>query len=164
MVLDVNSPLPNESINQAAPATSYNAAYLNRTFAVLDAFREYPNTLGFFAANELINDASNDFDAPYIRAVTRDLKEYMTARGGRQIPVGYSAADVRPILVDTANYVSCRIGSGTNDGKVDFFGLNSYSWCDGDNFMTSTYDVLASDFANTTIPVFFSEFVSITDT
>jgi len=156
MVLDVNSPLPNESINQMAPWTSYNSAYLNRTFAILDAFREYPNTLGFFSANELINDLTNDFNAPYIRAVTRDLKAYMAARGGRQIPVGYSAADVRPILVDTANYVSCSI-SGTNDGssggKSDFFGLNSYSWCNGDNFMTSTYDVLASDFANTTIPV-----------
>jgi len=158
MVLDVNSPLPNESINQLAPWTSYNSGYLNRTFAILDAFRQYPNTLGFFASNEVINDLSNDFNAPYIRAVTRDLKEYMAARGGRQIPVGYSAADVRPILVDTANYVSCSISGVQNDGKADFFGLNSYSWCNGDNFQTSTYNVLADDFANTTIPVFFSEF------
>jgi len=156
MVLDVNSPLPNESINQLAPWTSYNSAYLNRTFAILDAFREYPNTLGFFASNELINDLTNDFNAPYIRAVTRDLKAYMAARGGRQIPVGYSAADVRPILVDTSNYISCSIPDADDDsqgGKADFFGLNSYSWCNGDNFQTSTYDVLAQDFANTTIPV-----------
>jgi len=68
MVLDVNSPLPNESINQANPASSYNLAYLNRTFAVVDAFRNYPNTLGFFSANELVNDDTTAaVDPPYIR-------------------------------------------------------------------------------------------------
>lgn len=68
MILDVNSPLPNESINQANPASSYNLAYLNRTFAVVDAFRNYPNTLGFFSANELVNDDTTAaVDPPYIR-------------------------------------------------------------------------------------------------
>jgi len=46
MMLDVNSPLPNQSINQDDPSSSYDSAYLNRTFAILDAFREFPNTLG----------------------------------------------------------------------------------------------------------------------
>lgn len=163
MVLDVNSPLPGESINQADPAPSYNAAYLNRTFAILDNFREFPNLLGFFSANELINMDSNTNTAPYIRAVTRDLKQYMQARGGRQAPVGYSAADVRDVLQDTSNYVQCTIGGTTasdyiNGGRSDFFGLNSYSWCGDATFQSSTYDQLAEIFANTTIPVFFSEF------
>jgi len=91
MILDVNSPLPNESINQDDPSSSYDSAYLNRTFAILDAFREFPNTLGvstvnrkhlvellvpftnteqFFSANELINTAANSVDAPWIRAVS----------------------------------------------------------------------------------------------
>jgi len=59
----------------------------------------------------LINTEANaNEDAAYIRAVTRDLKQYMQARGGRQVPVGYSAADVRAILVNTANYLQCTIG------------------------------------------------------
>lgn len=163
MILDVNSPLPNESINQDDPSSSYDSAYLNRTFAILDNFREFPNTLGFFSANELINADTNTGDAPYIRAVTRDLKQYLQARGGRQVPIGYSAADVRDILVDTSNYVQCTIGGTTsadyiNGGRSDFFGLNSYSWCGDATFVSSTYNQLAADFANTTIPVFFSEF------
>lgn len=163
MVLDVNSPLPNDSINQADPAPSYNEVYLNRTFAILDAFREWPNLLGFFSANELINNNATVNTAPYIRAVTRDLKQYMQARGGRQVPVGYSAADVRPTLEGQSNYVQCTIGGTTqsdyiNGGRSDFFGLNSYSWCGDATFQSSTYDQLASLFANTTIPVFFSEF------
>jgi hypothetical protein len=163
MVLDVNSPLPNDSINQADPGPSYNEVYLNRTFAILDAFREWPNTLGFFSANELINSNETVDTAPYIRAVTRDLKQYMQARGGRQVPVGYSAADVRPTLESQSNYVQCTIGGTTQDdyingGRSDFFGLNSYSWCGDATFQSSTYDQLASLFANTTIPVFFSEF------
>lgn len=163
MVLDVNSPLPNDSINQADPAPSYNEVYMNRTFAILDAFRQWPNTLGFFSANELINSNETVNTAPYIRAVTRDLKQYMQARGGRQVPVGYSAADVRPTLESQSNYVQCTIGGTTQDdyingGRSDFFGLNSYSWCGDATFQSSTYNQLASLFANTTIPVFFSEF------
>jgi len=43
--------------------------------------------------------------------------------------------------------------------KIDFFGLNSYSWCGPTaTFTSSGYNVLVSDFSNTTIPVFFSEY------
>ena len=54
MMLDVNSPFGGESINRADPQSSYTTSYLNRTFALIDAFRGYPNTLGFFSANELV--------------------------------------------------------------------------------------------------------------
>ena len=43
--------------------------------------------------------------------------------------------------------------------RSDFFGLNSYSWCGPQaTFESSGYNVLVSDFSNTTIPVFFSEY------
>lgn len=68
MMFDVNSPLSGESINMKAPASSYTLSYLNRTFAVLDAFRNYPNTIGFFGANELIYDTdTSSYDPPYVR-------------------------------------------------------------------------------------------------
>lgn len=93
------------------------------------------------------------------QAVTRDLKQYVAARGGRSLPIGYSAADVRDILVDTSNYLQCEIpGEGDASSRSDFFALNSYSWCGNATFQTSTYDQLVADFNNTTIPVFFSEF------
>lgn len=90
-----------------------------------------------------------------LQAVQRDLRQYMTARGGRQVPIGYSAADVREILPDTAYYVSCDNGDSSSS---QFFGLNSYSWCGNSNFQDSGYNIIASDFAASPIPVFFSEF------
>ena len=68
MLIDVNSPLAGQSIDQLAPSTSYDASYLNRTFGVIEAFKDYPNTLLFFAGNEVINDiATGAIDPPYMR-------------------------------------------------------------------------------------------------
>ncbi len=161
MLLDVNSPLPNESLNPKDLQSSYNAEYLKRTFTVVEAFHNFPNTLGFFSSNEVLNDAQSVKDAPpYIRAVSRDLKNYIAKHSPRALPVGYSAADVRDILADTWAYLGCAIDGSTSDNsKIDFFGLNSYSWCGGDaNFETSGYNILVAQFSNTAIPVFFSEY------
>lgn len=158
VVLDVNSPLPNQSLNRVAPWESYNPDYMQRVFAMVEAFKNFNNTLGFFSANEVINEDSVPQTPQYIRAVTRDLKDYIAKHSPRTIPVGYSAADVRPLLMDTFNYLGCNLANDTSS-KMDFFGLNSYSWCGSSaTFQTSGYDVLTSDFANTTIPVFFSEY------
>jgi hypothetical protein len=161
MIIDVNSPLPNEAINAGDPASSYSSTYLQRVFAVIEAFKDYPNTLGFFGGNEVVNDLpTGKIDPPYIRAVTRDMKNYIAKHSSRNIPVGYSAADVRPVLVDTWQYLQCAInGSSSDMSRIDFFGLNSYSWCGGTaTYQTSGYDVLVATFANTTVPVFFSEY------
>ncbi|KAL8985641.1 MAG: hypothetical protein Q9205_000719 [Flavoplaca limonia] len=161
MLLDVNSPLPNESLNPEDLSSSYNSAYLNRVFGVAEAFKNFPNTLGFFSGNEVIQfPGSEGVAPPYIRAVTRDLKQYIAKHSSRNIPVGYSAADVRDFLADTFAYMSCAIdGSSSDETRIDFFGLNSYSWCGGDaTFQTAGYDILVQMFGNTTIPVFFSEY------
>lgn len=73
--------------------------------------------------------------------------------------MGYSAADVREILLDTWNYLQCTTGNDASDpSRVDLFALNSYSWCGDSSYQTSGYDVLVSDFSNTSVPVFFSEY------
>ncbi|KAL8781871.1 MAG: hypothetical protein Q9213_005812 [Squamulea squamosa] len=161
MLLDVNSPLPNESLNPADLISSYNSAYLNRIFAVVEAFKDFPNTLGFFGGNEVMQAPGTEGTVPsYLRAVTRDLKNYIAKHSSRNIPVGYSAADVREILADSFAYLSCNIdGTSSDKSRIDFFGLNSYSWCGGDaTFHSAGYDILAQMFGNTTIPVFFSEY------
>ncbi|KAH0834365.1 hypothetical protein AYO21_04192 [Fonsecaea monophora] len=157
MILDVNSPLPNQSLNRGAPWESYSSTYLERVFNVVEAFMNFNNTLGFFSGNEVINEDSVPEVPAYIRAVTRDLKDYISKQAPRPIPVGYSAADVRPLLMGTFNYMSCGLDNDTSS-KIDFFGLNSYSWCGDATFQSSGYDVLVGDFGNTTIPVFFSEY------
>ncbi|RDW75080.1 putative beta (1-3) glucanosyltransferase [Coleophoma cylindrospora] len=160
MLLDVNSPLVGESIDRSAPWTTYTTAYLNRTFGVVEAFKNYPNTLLFFAGNEVINDVATGADVPpYMRAVTRDLKNYIAKNSNRSIPVGYSAADVRSILVDTWAYMQCTTtGDSTDPSRVDLFALNSYSWCGDSSYTTSTYNQLVADFSDTSVPVFFSEY------
>ena len=75
MILDVNSPLPNQSLNRGTPWESYTSTYLNRTFAVVEAFKNFPNTLGFFSGNEVINQQSVVQVPSYIRAVTRDIND-----------------------------------------------------------------------------------------
>jgi hypothetical protein len=63
-------------------------------FAVVEAFKGYDNTLAFFAGNEVVNDAESAEVSPrYVKAVIRDLKQYIATHLSRQIPVGYSAAD-----------------------------------------------------------------------
>ncbi|KAJ9643825.1 Glycolipid anchored surface protein 4 precursor [Knufia peltigerae] len=157
MILDVNSPLPNQSLNRGAPWESYSSDYMQRVFKVVQDFMVFNNTLGFFSGNEVINEDSVPEVPAYIRAVTRDMKDYISAQSPRAIPVGYSAADVRPLLMGTFNFMSCGLSNETSS-KIDFFGLNSYSWCGDATFQSSGYDVLVSDFSNTTIPIFFSEY------
>ncbi|RDL37341.1 1,3-beta-glucanosyltransferase [Venustampulla echinocandica] len=160
MLIDVNSPKIGESLHREEPWTTYTPSYLNRTFAVVEAFKNYPNTLLFFSGNEVINDLkTGDVIPPYIRAVTRDLKNYVAKHSTRPIPVGYSAADVREFLIDTWNYLRCTTTADASDPSIaDIFALNSYSWCGDSSFKTSSYDTLVADFKGTNVPIFFSEY------
>lgn len=68
MLVDVNSPLGGESLDRSRPKSSYHVGYMTRVFGVVEAFKNYPNTIGFFAANEVMNDVDNAKDnPPYIR-------------------------------------------------------------------------------------------------
>jgi hypothetical protein len=160
MIIDVNSPLVGEALTSHNPWESYYAAYLNRTFAVVEAFKNYPNTLAFFSGNEVLNNNKTGATVPpYMRAVTRDIKHYIKNHSSRPIPVGYSAADVREILFDTYNYFQCSIEGEKDDmSRGDIFALNSYSWCGDSSFKEASYDELVSGFTGTAVPVFFSEY------
>lgn len=77
----------------------------------------------------------------------------------RPIPVGYSAADVREVLVDTFNYMQCSLtGDATDDSITDVFALNSYSWCGKATFTEAGYNTLVDMFKKSSVPVFMSEY------
>ena len=157
MILDVNSGLTGQYIDRSDPSSTYTLAYLKHIFGIVEAFAQYPNTLGYFAANEIINEDSS-YDAPlYIRAVVRDMKEYIANNLDRSLPVGYAAADVATMLQDTWNYLGCSLSNST-ESKIDFFGLNDYEWCGDSSYTKSGYDNLVTMFGDTDIPVFFSEY------
>lgn len=152
LALDVNT--PKYSINQISPAKSYNHVYLQNIFATIDTFSTYSNTLLFFSGNEVINSVATTNAAPYVKAVTRDMKQYIGNRKYRAIPVGYSAADIDEIKVANANYMNC----GTDDERSDFFAFNDYSWCDPSSFSGSTWQTKVQSFSNFSIPIFLSEY------
>jgi hypothetical protein len=162
VVLDVNSPAEGEHIDRSNPGSTYTKTYLEHVFTMIEAFKDYPNTLAFFSGNEIMNAMDTaQKNPPYIRALTREMKNYIAAHANRTIPVGYSAADVREILADTHAYLQCdNSDDGSEDmSRSDFLGLNSYSWCGSEaTFQTSGYDKLVEMFSNSTVPVFFSEY------
>ncbi|KAK0721960.1 glycoside hydrolase family 72 protein [Lasiosphaeria miniovina] len=152
VVLDANNPL--YSINRENPGPSYNAAYLQSVFATIDAFIKFDNTLGFFSGNEVIHDnKSTTLAARYVKATTRDMRQYIRARGYRHALVGYSAADVTDNRMQTAAYFNC----GTDDERSDFFAFNDYSWCSSD-FVTSGWDKKVQSFSGYGLPIFLSEY------
>jgi hypothetical protein len=118
--------------------------------------------LGFFSGNEIINDQDDyaSITPKYVRAVQRDMKQYIAQHVNRTIPVGYSAADGVELRRATLEYLQCHIDGEDDDiSRSDFFGLNSYEWCSGQSdWTTSGYDKLNSTMSNTTIPLIFSEF------
>lgn len=152
LVLDANT--PKYSINRGDPLPSYNGAYLQNIFATIDMFQQYDNTLAFFSGNEVINEeAGTTVSAPYVKAVTRDMRKYISKRGYRSIPVGYSAADVAENRMQTAQYFNC----GPDDTRSDFFAFNDYSWCNSD-FKTAGWDKKVANFTDYGLPIFLSEY------
>ncbi|KAF2994231.1 beta-glucanosyltransferase [Neopestalotiopsis sp. 37M] len=152
LVLDVNN--PKYSINRYEPAASYNAVYLQSVFATVEEFAQYDNTLAFFSGNEVINEQANStLAAPYVKATTRDIKQYLGSRNLRAIPVGYSAADVSSNRAQTADYFNC----GSDDARSDFFAFNDYSWCSPSSFTTSGWDQKVKNFTDYGLPIFLSE-------
>lgn len=155
LTLDANT--PDYSLNRETPATlhaSYNDVYLQNVFATIDAFADYNNLLLFFSGNEVINMKNNTGAAPYIKAVTRDMKAYIKAQGHRTIPVGYSAADVAENIYQQALFFDC----GDDSERADFFAFNDYSWCDPSDFKTSGWDKKVEKYSEYPVPIFLSEF------
>ena len=131
VIFDVN--IPNASIARDDAKCSYNTMYLNEVLATVLKMAKYDNTLGYFAANEVINDEDSTKAASYVKAVVRDMKTFIKNRKIRAIPVGYSAADVAENRLETAMYFNC----GDDEmARVDTFGFNDYSWCGKSSFKT----------------------------
>ncbi|KAL1848265.1 1,3-beta-glucanosyltransferase [Paecilomyces lecythidis] len=152
LVLDVNT--PKYSLNRAEPQESYNDVYLQYVFATVEEFAKYPNTLAFFSGNEVINDGPSSKAAPYVKAVTRDIRQFLRERHYRQIPVGYSAADIDTNRLQMAEYMNC----GTDDERSDFFAFNDYSWCDPSSFTQSGWSEKVKTFSHYGLPLFLSEY------
>jgi 1,3-beta-glucanosyltransferase GAS1 len=91
--------------------------------------------------------------APYVKAATRDMKSYMRSKGGRYIPMGYSAADISSIRPMFQDYLVC----GPENDTIDFFAVNIYEWCGDSTYETSGYSDRIAELQGYPVPAFFSE-------
>lgn len=146
---------PALSINRDSPA--WNVDLYDRYIAVIDELGQYDNVIGFFAGNEVSNNASNTEASAYVKAAVRDSKNHIAAKqaaGGRWMGVGYAANDDANIRHNLADYFNC----GNQSEAIDFFGYNIYSWCGQSSFTESGYDTQVDFFSNYSVPVFFAEY------
>ncbi|KAK7517371.1 Glucanosyltransferase-domain-containing protein [Phyllosticta citriasiana] len=142
----------NTAIDQNAP--HWNQSQLSAFEAVMDEFQTYDNTAGFFVGNEVLTTGNGSVAAPYVKAAARDVKAYREKKGYRNIPVGYSAADISTLRPMLQNYMACSSNASEN---LDFFSLNAYEWCGDSSYTVSGYQELQKNASAYNIPIFFSE-------
>lgn len=120
------------AIVQGGP--QWTSDQLNAFARVMDAFQHYDNLGGFWIGNEIVTglDGSNGMSlritcvtitkkvlaAPFIKAAMADMKAYRALKGYREVPIGYSAADIAELRPMLQNYLAC----GSPDTQIDFFG------------------------------------------
>lgn len=121
---------------------------------MLDEFQQYDNTAGVFVGNEVLTTVEGSHAAPYVLAAARDIKAYRDQKNYRNIPVGYSAADVADLRPMLQNYLAC---SNNASERLDFYALNAYEWCGASSYTVSGYNVLQKNATDYPIPIFFSE-------
>ncbi|KAI1870603.1 uncharacterized protein JN550_005146 [Neoarthrinium moseri] len=143
---------PALSINRDSPA--WNVDLFDRYKGVIDNLGEFDNTLGFFAGNEVSNNASNTQASAFVKAAVRDSKNHIASKGGRWMGVGYAANDDAAIRHNLADYFNC----GNSSESIDYFGYNIYSWCGKSSFTESGFDTQVDFFKNYSVPVFFAEY------
>ena len=151
VIADLGS--PNNSINRDSPA--WDDTLYARFTSVVDTMSKYNNVIGFFAGNEVVNNATNANAIPFVKAAVRDIKAYIKQKNYRPMGVGYAADDDATIRDQVRPYMNC----GPSEDSIDFFGYNIYSWCgDDSSFQTSGYADRTEEFSNYSVPAFFAEY------
>lgn len=146
--------VPGQSVERDNP--SWNTDLFARYQGVIDNLGQYPNTIGFFAGNEVTNNKTNTAASAFIKAAVRDSKAYIQSKNfGRWLGVGYATNDDAETRDNLADYFNCGQDQAS---AVDFWGYNIYEWCGQSTFQSSGYEERTQAFANYSVPAFFSEY------
>ncbi|KAL8419339.1 hypothetical protein RB594_002531 [Gaeumannomyces avenae] len=144
---------PDKSVERDTPA--WDTSLQTQYNAVIDTLSKYTNTIGFFAGNEVTNNATNTQASAFVKAAVRDSKAYIKSKNlGRWLGVGYATNDDAGTRDNLANYFNC----GPVEESVDFWGYNIYEWCGKSTFQTSGYEERTKFFQDYSVPAFFSEY------
>ncbi|POS70134.1 1,3-beta-glucanosyltransferase gel3 [Diaporthe helianthi] len=146
--------VPGESVERDNP--SWTTDLFARYQGVIDNLGQYPNTIGFFAGNEVTNNKTNTAASAFIKAAVRDSKAYIKSKNfGRWLGVGYATNDDAETRDNLANYFNC---GKDQSSAIDFWGYNIYEWCGESTFESSGYQERTQAFKNYSVPAFFSEY------
>jgi hypothetical protein len=152
LALDANTPqFSLNRQNNASLFQSYNENYLQSIFATIDTFANYSNLLLMINGNEVINERNNTVAAPYVKALNRNMKQYIKAKRYRSIPIGCAAADVAENVDQQLAYFDC----GPDEVRGDFFALNDYSWCDPSSFTVAGWDQKVERYSGYGAPILY---------
>ncbi|OLY84163.1 1,3-beta-glucanosyltransferase gel4 [Smittium mucronatum] len=149
VLLDI--PSKSYSINRVSPSWD---TYLYENFKKkIDAFNKYPNVAGYLIGNEVITGNDTTPSAAFVKASVRDMKLYMKEKRYESY-IGYADIDKDSVRINDSRYFDC--GNDTNS-KIDFYGINTFRWCDNNlTYTTSGYLNISESYSNYDIPVLVS--------
>ncbi|KAF2165358.1 glycoside hydrolase family 72 protein [Zasmidium cellare ATCC 36951] len=146
-------------INRLDPRNSYNSDTMAGLFQIIDAMSTFPNTLGVFAAYDLINNPESLQCAPIVAAVVRDVKRYMAIKhrtvGRRILPIG-CGGNINANAID--NTVMRYLSSQDLESRIDFWACKCFPTSQDSGVDKITFRDLIEQYRETTIPVFISEY------
>ncbi|KAK3639170.1 hypothetical protein LTR22_017546 [Elasticomyces elasticus] len=133
----------------------YSRVLVEENLRIVHEFASYPNLLGFVVSGHTVRSRANTGMAEVLRAAVRDTKAFIQARGGRHIPVGLSANDIRELMMKMIKYFS----AGSPAERADFHANECYSWAGPSNFWMSGWSNMVEVIEKTPrIPMLLAEY------
>jgi len=125
---------PNSAISEKRTPFCYPRQLKRRGEAIISEFASYSNTLMFSTGNEVNHyvPAGNDqwWNAPCLKKFGRDMRAFIKGCPHmRKVPVGLIAADTD--RDENAAYYNCESDRVDELEYAEWFGLNTYVYCDG---------------------------------
>ncbi|KAK5119835.1 hypothetical protein LTR85_007161 [Meristemomyces frigidus] len=137
-------------------APHFRRKMIRDTFTLVSQLADHPNILGFTVSGDVVGLPLVSKMAEVLRACVRDIKRFLKLRrGGRQVPVGISAADRLINRFAHLQYFS----AGDPHERADYFAPDCWSWAGKSSFQISGWKNMVEGFERTSpMPMFLNAY------